>query len=92
VLCRWRLGYIGKIHSYVWGHSSIFDRALTFRNGPWKTLSLSDMVITCGKALGQAHYQNSMVLLVVACYSSNITVHGCIQLYISEHMKEGWYW
>jgi hypothetical protein len=42
---------------------------------PWETLSSSDMVIACGKAVGQAHYQNSMVLLVVAYYSSNTRVH-----------------
>jgi hypothetical protein len=81
VLYSWRLGEIRKIHSYVQRRSYVFGRALTFCNGPWETLSSSDMVITCGNAVGQAHYQNSMVLVVVAiCYSSNTPVHGYIQL------------
>jgi hypothetical protein len=75
VVFSWRLGYIGKIHSYVRRRSYVFGRALTFRNGPWETLSSSDMVITCGKALRQAHSRNLMLFLL-APYSSNTPVHG----------------
>jgi hypothetical protein len=47
------------------------------------------MIITCDKALEQAYYQNSMVLLVIAHYFSNTLVHGCIQL-INLHVIHQW--